>query len=83
MNGNCRVPFWERWTTRLAVVVMLVAVIGGGGYANLEHAPPDTTPDVRGLLTTTNGSPTAPYPYLPPLPGTADGRGWHPVAHPR
>jgi hypothetical protein len=115
MNGNPRVPFWERWSTRLAVVVMLVAVIGGGGYADLEavpgyapwqdkastlmrqygfggaldayenwwytrHAPPDTTPDVRGLVTTTNGSPTAPYPYLPPLPVTADGRGWHPVA---
>lgn len=111
-----RRPFWERWTTRLAVSVMVVAVFGGGVYANAEsvpgyapwqdrvstlvrqigfggaldayenwlytrHAPPDTSPDVRGLMVTSamSASASARYPYLPPLAVTADGRGWHPV----
>ena len=42
--------------------------------------PSDATPDLRGLLAGTTGSSVAPYPYLPSLPVTADGRGWHPVA---
>lgn len=109
-----RGPFWERWTTRIAVLALVTAVIGGGVYANLEsvpgyapwqdrastllrqigfggaldvyedwrysrHVPSDGSPDVRGLLTSTNGSATATYRFLPPLPGTADGRGWHPI----
>ncbi|MDT5316766.1 MAG: hypothetical protein QOE74_5786 [Mycobacterium sp.] len=113
--GRRRRPFWERWTTRLAVTVMMVAVLGGGVYANVEsvpgyapwqdrastllrqigfggaldtyenwlysrHAPSDTSPDVRGLMsTTTSVSALGGYPYLPPLAATADGRRWHPV----
>jgi Phosphodiester glycosidase len=110
-----RRPFWERWTTRIGVVVVVIAVIGGGVYAKLEsvpgyapwqdrastlvrqigfgkaldayenwwysrHAPSDAPPDLRGLLSVPATSGTATYPYLPPLPVTADGHGWHPMA---
>jgi hypothetical protein len=34
-----RRPFWERLTTRLAVVVMTVAVLGGGVYAGVGSVP--------------------------------------------
>lgn len=108
--------FWEWWTTRLAVIGVLIAVVGGGMYASIDsvpgyapwqdkastlmrkvglgtalevyenwlysrHPPSNTPPDVRGLLAATTG-PTGSirtYPYLPVLPVTADGAGWHPV----
>ena len=44
-----------------------------------RKAPADTMPDVRSLVVATNRPATATYPDLPPLPVTADGRGWHPV----
>src|SRR4051794_24100456 len=31
--------FWDRWTTRLAVIGLLVAVVGGGLYANVASVP--------------------------------------------
>jgi hypothetical protein len=34
-----RTPFWERWTTRIVVVIMVVTVIGGGVLANAESVP--------------------------------------------
>jgi hypothetical protein len=110
--------FWDRWTTRLAVIGLLVAVVGGGLYANVasvqgyapwqdkastllrqagfgraldayqnwtysRHVPSNAAPDVRGFLTAADASrsPGRAYAYLPLLPVTADGRGWHPIAH--
>ena len=34
-----RTPFWERWTTRIGVLLLVVVVIGGGVFANLESIP--------------------------------------------
>jgi hypothetical protein len=34
-----RREFWERWTTRIAVVALVITVIGGGVYANPESVP--------------------------------------------
>ena len=110
-----RTPFWERWSTRAGVLLMVTVVIGGGLFANGEavpgyapwqdkastllrqfglgpaldafenwwytrKTPSDTTPDLRGLMTAPTESSTVDSPYLPPLPVTADGHGWHPVA---
>ncbi len=100
------------------VTGLLIAVVGGGFYANVasvpgyapwqdeastllrqagfggaldayqnwtygRHAPSDASPDVRGFLTAADASQSSggAYAYLPPLPVTADGRGWHLIAH--
>lgn len=108
--------FWEWWTTRVAVIGVLITVVSGGVYASVDsvpgyapwqdkastlmrqvglgtaldvyenwlysrHPPSDTPPDVRGLMAAMGGStgPIRAYSFLPALPVTADGAGWHPV----